>query len=171
MSFKTRFLTKTNLQRKTRYLLLIIALFIIILDQITKSVVRINFNLYEVKPFIDGFWNWVLVYNKGAAFSLLANEKGSWAKIMFGIIAFIVSIWILNYLLNKSYSVISGIGLSFILGGALGNLIDRIIQGQVTDFIDWYYKNYHWPAFNVADSFISIGVVLLIIDGLFFAKE
>ena len=102
---------------------------------------------------------------------MLANEDGSWAKIMFGIIAFVVSIWILNYLLNKSYSVISGIGLSFVLGGALGNLIDRIIHGKVTDFIDWYYKSHHWPAFNIADSFILSGVILLIIDGLFFSKE
>jgi signal peptidase II len=171
MSFKTRFLTKVNLKRKTRYFLLIIALFIVLFDQITKYIVRFNFNLYEIKPFINGFWNWILIYNKGAAFSLLANEDGSWAKIMFGIIAFVVSIWILNYLLNKSYSVISGIGLSFVLGGALGNLIDRIIHGKVTDFIDWYYKSHHWPAFNIADSFILSGVILLIIDGLFFSKE
>ena len=76
-----------------------------------------------------------------------------------------------SYLLNKTYSLLSGIGLSFILGGALGNLVDRIIHGKVTDFIDWYYHNHHWPAFNIADSFISVGVALLIIEGLFFAEK
>jgi signal peptidase II len=171
MSFKTRFLEKANLQRRTRYWLLVISLVVIFLDQLTKYLVRNNLNVYEIKPVFDGFWNWVLVYNKGAAFSLLANQQGSWVKILFGFIAFFVSIFIINYILNKMYSLLSGIGLSFVLGGALGNLIDRIIHGRVTDFIDWYYRSYHWPAFNIADSFISIGVVLLVIEGLFFAEK
>jgi signal peptidase II len=171
MSFKTRFINKVNLQRKTRYLLLLLAIFVIVFDQITKYIVRSKLNLYEIKPVIDGFWNWVLVYNKGAAFSLLANQEGSWVKILFGIVAFLVSVFIVSYLLNKTYSLLSGIGLSFILGGALGNLVDRIIHGKVTDFIDWYYHNHHWPAFNIADSFISVGVALLIIEGLFFAEK
>jgi signal peptidase II len=66
---------------------------------------------------------------------------------------------------------VAGLGFSFILGGALGNLIDRIADGRVTDFIDWYAGNYHWPTFNVADSFITVGVALLIIEGIFVSKK
>ena len=97
-------------------------------------------------------------------------DQGGWQKLFFGIVAFIVSIGLVYYILNRVYSGLTGLALSFILGGALGNLVDRIVHGKVTDFIDWFYGAHHWPAFNMADSFITIGVTLLIIESIFFAR-
>ncbi len=167
---KCHLVQKVKFGRNVRYYLLGLALVVMLLDQITKYIVRQNLTQYEMRPVIDHFWNWTLNYNTGAAFSFLASNNGNWPKIFFGIVATLVSIWIINFLLNKTYSLISGLALSFILGGAVGNLVDRIIHGKVTDFIDWYYGAHHWPAFNVADSFICIGVVLMIIEGIFFAN-
>lgn len=160
---------KVNFKARHRYLLLGMALLIIILDQITKCIVRKHLSLYEVEPVIKNFWNWTLVYNKGAAFGFMDND-GVWPKFFFGIVALVVAMWLIHYILHKRYSILAGIGLSFILGGAIGNLTDRILFGKVTDFIQWYYTNHYWPAFNVADSFVSIGVVLLIIEGIASAK-
>ncbi len=157
-------LTNTN-----RFGLLFLSLILVVIDQITKYIVRSNLSEYQMKPFLPS-WNWVLVYNKGAAFSFLGNQNG-WQKIMFGIIALIVSISIIYYLMRKSYQLIAGFAFSLILSGAVGNLIDRLIAGKVTDFIDWYIGSNHWPAFNFADSCITAGVVLLIIESLFFTKK
>ena len=168
---KYKLTERINLSRKCRFGLLGISLVIMLLDQLTKYIARDNLALYESRSVITNFWNWTLAYNKGAAFSFLSNNDGNWPKIFFGLIALIVSIWIINYILNKTFSLLSGVALSFILGGAIGNLVDRIVHGHVTDFIDWYYKSHHWPAFNLADSFICVGVVLLIIEGVFLAKD
>ncbi len=161
--------TKANLSWKCRFGLLGFSFIIIILDQITKEVARHNLMLYQVKPFVQ-YWSWTLAYNKGAAFSFLADQSG-WQKLFFGLVALIVSICLVYYILNRSYSRLSGIALSFILGGALGNLIDRILYGEVTDFVLWYYRSHSWPAFNVADSFITVGITLLIIENVFFGKK
>jgi signal peptidase II len=152
-----------------RLSLLVVALGVIGLDQLTKYIVRANLSLYQVKPFI-AHWNWVLAYNEGSAFGFLADQ-GGWQKLMFGVIAAVVAISLTFYLLKKNYHLIAGIAFSFILGGAVGNLLDRIMAGKVTDFIDWYIADHHWPFFNVADSFISVGVALLIIESLFFSKN
>lgn len=156
---------KSNFRCKWRYLLLLTSLCLIIIDHITKFVVKYYLHFGEVKTVIAHYWNWTLVYNKGAAFSFLDNDS-SWPRVFFGVVAFVVSVWLVHYILNKTYSIVTGIALSFILGGAIGNLIDRIAFGKVTDFIQWHYNNYYWPAFNVADSCIFIGVALLIVEGL-----
>ncbi len=161
--------TKLNLKCKSRYLLLLMSLIIIILDQITKYIVRHNLHLYDQKKVFD-FWNWTLAFNKGAAFSLFA-EQGGWQRIFFGVLAVCVSVGLVYYILNKLYTFTVGIAVSFILGGALGNLVDRILFGQVTDFIDWHIKTHHWPAFNVADAFITVGVALILIEQVFFTKK
>lgn len=160
---------KVNISLSCRFGLLGISCIIMILDQVSKYIVRNNLTLYEIKPFMP-FWNWTLAFNEGAAFSFLANQ-GGWQKIFFGAVSLIVSIALIYYILKKVYTGISGLALSFILGGAVGNMIDRIYAGKVTDFIDWYYGDYHWPAFNLADSFICIGVTLLIIEMIFFSKQ
>ena len=162
---------KLNLPLKARYFLLLISLFVLLLDQITKYIVRSRMSLYETIPVIKNFWNWTLMYNKGAAFSFLASYHGNLPKIFFGIVALSVSVWIINYILGKNYSKLTGSAMSYILGGALGNLIDRILHGRVTDFIQWYYKSFYWPAFNLADSFICIGVAILIVEGIFFSHH
>lgn len=158
-----------QLSKKVRLSLLGLSVLVIILDQLTKQLVRSSLNLYQVKSFLP-FWNWTLAFNEGAAFSFLANQSG-WQKIFFALIAFIVSVGLIYFILTKSYSLLAGIAFGFILGGALGNLIDRVVAGKVTDFIDWYIGSHHWPAFNVADSFITVGVTLLIIDSIFFSKK
>lgn len=152
-----------------RCLFLGFSLIIIWLDQLSKYFAR-NSLVFAYPKTVTHYWNWTLNYNQGAAFSFLANEA-SWSKIVFGAIAVIVAIGLIYYILYRKYSVITGLALSFILGGAVGNLVDRIIFGRVTDFIDWYYAAYHWPTFNVADSFITIGVILLIIEGIFSKKN
>lgn len=158
-----------QIKSSTRVSLLILSIVMIVIDQITKYVVRSNLFEYQMKPFLPS-WNWVLVYNKGAAFSFLGDQSG-WQKVMFGLIALVVSIGIVYYLLRKNYQLISGFAFSLILAGAVGNLIDRLIAGKVTDFIDWYVGTHHWPAFNFADSCISVGVALLIIESLFFTGK
>lgn len=158
-----------NLSLRSRWGLLALSLVLILVDQFTKYLVRANLFEFQVKPFLP-FWNWVLVYNEGAAFSFLGSQNG-WQKIMFGTIAVLVAVGLIYFLLRKSYQLIAGFGFSLILAGAIGNLVDRILAGKVTDFIDWYVGTHHWPAFNFADSCISVGVALLIIESIFFSKQ
>ncbi len=158
-----------NLSLRSRWGLLTLSLILILVDQFTKHLVRANLFEFQVKPFLPS-WNWVLVYNEGAAFSFLGSQNG-WQKIMFGTIAVLVAVGLIYFLLRKSYQLIAGFGFSLILAGAIGNLVDRILAGKVTDFIDWYVGTHHWPAFNFADSCISVGVALLIIESIFFSKQ
>lgn len=158
-----------NLSLRSRWGLLALSLVLILVDQFTKHLVRANLFEFQVKPFLPS-WNWVLVYNEGAAFSFLGSQNG-WQKIMFGTIAVLVAVGLIYFLLRKSYQLIAGFGFSLILAGAIGNLVDRILAGKVTDFIDWYVGTHHWPAFNFADSCISVGVALLIIESIFFSKQ
>lgn len=109
-------------------------------------------------------FNLTLLYNKGAAFSFLANA-GGWQRWFFLILTTAVSIFIYFWLRKlKPHQRLQYTALALILGGAIGNLIDRAIYGYVIDFIDVYYGSYHWPAFNIADSAITIGAFLLIYD-------
>jgi signal peptidase II len=137
---------------------------VVILDQLTKFITLTSINESTTKP-ITSFLNWVLVYNPGAAFSLLA-QSGGWQKWFFigiGSVAAIVMIWLLK---RHSHQGIFSFSISRLLGGAIGNVIDRFMHGAVVDFIDVYYQTYHWPAFNLADSAITLGTALLIIDEL-----
>lgn len=172
-SVRNNFLSGNKMQKKInlscRLSLLVLSLVMLGADQWTKAFVRNNLTEFAVKPFLP-FWNWILVYNQGAAFSFLATQ-GGWQKLFFGAIALLVSVWLIHYIVTKTYKLIVGIAFSLILSGALGNLIDRIIHGKVTDFIDWYVGTNHWPAFNVADSCITVGVTFLIIENLFFNKQ
>ena len=137
------------------------AFLIVLADQATKAVVVSNLNLYEVKPVLEGFFNITYITNTGAAFGFMAGSD-KWRHIFFQVIS-IVALCGLVYLYrsshNRSYSLLWGISLVF--GGALGNLIDRIRYRSVVDFLDFYVGRYHWPAFNIADSAITVGGVLL----------
>lgn len=135
---------------------------LLILDQLTKIVAKNS--LFEgVSQPVTSFLNWTLVYNSGAAFSFLA-QAGGWQRWFFtgvGIVAALIMIW----LIRKNYhQTIFSLALSLVLSGAIGNVIDRIIYGAVVDFVDVHYMGWHWPAFNIADSAITIGVILLIVD-------
>ena len=118
---------------KTRFGLLLISLIIILMDQITKLVARNNIEVFAQK-YVMPFWNWTLAYNTGAAFSLFANQ-GGWQRGFFGIVAMVVAVAMVFFILNRKYSITTGLSISFILGGAVGNLVDRVIFGHVTDFI------------------------------------
>jgi signal peptidase II len=141
-----------------------ISVLVIIADQLTKLVTINKITELSSHP-ITSFLNWVLIYNPGAAFSFLANGSGwqRWFFIGIGSVAVIVMLWLL--ILHASQAIFC-FSISLILGGAIGNLIDRFTHGAVVDFIDVYYQQYHWPAFNVADSAITLGTALLIIDEL-----
>jgi len=138
---------------------------IVILDQITKFFAVQFLVLHEPKYIYDGL-NFTLMYNTGAAFSFL-SDAGGWQRWFFigvsCVVSIIIIIWMYNTL-TKSRCLL--FALSFILGGALGNLWDRLTLGYVVDFIEVYYENFYWPAFNIADSSITVGAVLLILDTL-----
>lgn len=148
---------------------LLIAASVAVLDFVTKRWIEAHLSLGEVIPF-TGFFNLVLTYNKGAAFSFLGDASG-WQRGLFIAIAAGASVLIV-YLLRKHYrETLFTMALSLILGGALGNLWDRIVLGQVVDFLDFHAVGYHWPAFNLADSAITVGAVLLIIDSFMHRKS
>jgi len=140
-----------------------LALGVVIADQVTKALVLARFSLGE-RVELTSFFNMVLVYNKGAAFSFLSNA-GGWqtpALVVFALVAIgIVGVFIVR---SPGRTMLLS-GLALILGGALGNLIDRLRFGQVVDFLDFHAAGWHWPAFNVADSAITVGAALLILEG------
>jgi len=113
---------------------------------------------------IASFFNLVLTYNRGAAFSFLAGAAG-WQRGFFIVLALIASMWIVYLLRKHAKQTMFCVALGLILGGAIGNLIDRIWIGEVVDFLDFHAGNWHWPAFNLADSAITCGAALLIWDG------
>lgn len=143
---------------------LLLSAVIIILDQLTKQWITWDMQLFDsvrVMPHL----NLTLLHNTGAAFSFLA-DAGGWQRWFFIILGSGVSIFIMIWLrkLPKEQGPLLPLSLSLILGGALGNVIDRAIHGYVIDFIDFYYGSWHWPAFNVADMAISVGALLFVLD-------
>ena len=145
---------------------------VIIADQLSKFWIVDAFQLYESREIIPGIFNFVYVVNTGAAFSILADVDSPWRHYFFlsvGCIA-IVGLTILYSKLkkeNKLYYLPVGL----IVGGAIGNLIDRVRLGSVVDFLDFYFGNYHWPAFNIADSAICVGAGLFILMNFFESKK
>jgi len=145
-----------------KYSPLIITLFVIvIIDQITKFYIAGNFELHQSVEIIRGFFNITYIRNAGVAFGMFSNLKGSFIPIIF-IAIYIVAIISIVILYRETHGY-SHIALSLIFSGAIGNLIDRIFRGEVVDFLDFHWQNHHWPAFNVADSCITVGVGLLMI--------
>jgi len=143
---------------------LALAALIAALDQLSKfAITRILTTGVTIE--IAPFFNLVLVRNRGAAFSLLSNAAG-WQREFFIAIALIASVWVVYLLRRYPRQTLFCFALSLILGGAIGNVIDRVLFGAVIDFLDFHVAGYHWPAFNVADSAITCGAVLLIWDGL-----
>jgi signal peptidase II len=141
-----------------------LAIGIILIDQLTKTTVEQRFEFGDVAP-VTGFFNLVLTYNKGAAFSFLASASG-WQGGFLTAVAIVASIFILYLLARHGHQRLFSLALAMILGGAIGNLIDRIAYGHVIDFLDFHWGGWHWPAFNLADSAIVGGAALLIVDEL-----
>jgi signal peptidase II len=136
---------------------------VILADQLTKWLVLESFALGE-RRMVTGFFNLVLAFNKGAAFSMLADAAG-WQGPLLIAFALIAAAVVGVLLLRSSGRRIYYAGLALILGGALGNVLDRLRLGHVVDFLDFHAFGWHWPAFNVADSAICVGAALLIVDG------
>ncbi|SVC45399.1 uncharacterized protein METZ01_LOCUS298253 [marine metagenome] len=133
-------------------------------DQWTKNLVVNNLELYE-RVNITSFFDITLLYNTGAAFSLFAFDTGS-QRIPLILISIFVSVYLLGFLIKHASSnhCALNLSISMIAGGALGNLVDRITQGYVVDFLLFYYENWYFPAFNVADSLITIGMMIFLIE-------
>ena len=147
---------------KKYFPLIIIFLIIVLIDQVTKFYIASNFELYQSIEIIRGFFNITYIRNSGVAFGMFSNLKGSFIQIVF-IAIYIIAIISILILYRETHGY-SHIALSLIFSGAIGNLIDRIFRGEVVDFMDFHWQNYHWPAFNVADSCITVGVGLLMIS-------
>lgn len=142
------------------------------IDQATKSWIMRHFALYESKVVIADLFNLTYLTNNGAAFSILAGQPAVWRQLFFigAAGAALVFIWIAQRSFGRN-SVVYSLSLALIAGGAIGNLIDRIRYGFVVDFLDVYVGVHHWPAFNIADSAITIGVILFIIKNLLFERQ
>ncbi|MGN0920390.1 MAG: signal peptidase II [Cellvibrio sp.] len=147
----------------------LVAIAVTIIDLLTKAAIESHFEFREIKE-VTSFFYLTLVYNTGAAFSFLA-DAGGWQRWFFTAIAIGASVllvsWIRKEASSKPYMAFA---YAFILGGALGNLYDRIVLGHVVDFLVLHYQDFYWPAFNLADSAITLGVIIILYD-VFFGKE
>ncbi|WP_026602824.1 signal peptidase II [Methylomonas sp. 11b] len=142
----------------------------LVLDQASKLAVDGSMQLFESIPLIP-YFNLTYVHNTGAAFSFLA-QAGGWQRWLFAglavVMSSIIAVWL--YRLQK-HETLMAVALSLVLGGAIGNLIDRVAYGYVIDFLDVYYQDWHWPAFNIADSAICIGVGLMLLESFGFGRK
>jgi len=158
-------MSQKHAMRKYHFL---ISLLIVVLDQVTKWIVATRIPLHENIIVIPGFFRLTHVQNRGAAFGLFDGSPSQW-KIAILILFSLIALVVVTALLWKNSHAITatGVGLSLVLGGAVGNLWDRLIAGHVIDFLDFYIGSYHWPAFNVADAAIVCGAFLLVSEILF----
>jgi signal peptidase II len=154
---------------QTGWRFLWLSLLVLVVDQYTKALVLKNIELYQAIQ-ISPFFNLTHVYNYGAAFSFL-HDAGGWQRWFFTIVALAVSALVLWWLKQiTKEQIILPLAFSLIIGGAIGNAYDRLVYGYVVDFLVLYYQDWYWPAFNVADTAIFIGAVLMIVD-MFKNKE
>lgn len=148
-------------------MLIIVVPVVVLLDQITKAIISHRLNLNQTIGVIAGFFNIVYFKNPGAAFGLFRGW-GSMRDI-FLVIVTLLALIIIIYIYRKTTERLLRFSLSLIAGGAIGNLIDRVRFGEVIDFLDFYIGKYHWPAFNIADSAITVGVFIAVVE-LYFKK-
>lgn len=157
-----------HISRKTMgYILFYLVSMVLIFDQVTKWLALNELTLHKPVA-ITSFFNLFLTYNKGVSFSLFYNTS-IYGHLVLAFVGFIICLGILYWMIKEQDNFVN-IGLSFILGGALSNIIDRVRLGHVVDFLDFYFGTYHWPAFNVADSFICLGAFIIFVR-IFFKKE
>ncbi|HYG99238.1 MAG TPA: signal peptidase II [Terriglobales bacterium] len=158
-------MSQKHVMRKYHFL---ISLAVFVLDQFTKWLVAKDIPLHDTIAVIPGLFRLTHVQNRGAAFGLFDDSPSEW-KIAVLVVVSVVALVVVTALLWKNGHVITatGIGLALVLGGAIGNLCDRLIAGYVVDFLDFYIGSYHWPAFNVADMAIVVGAFLLVGEILF----
>jgi len=145
-----------------------LAVLVVVLDQASKLAILGSFQLGD-RVELTGFFNLILTYNPGAAFSFLAGA-GGWQKWFFVVLALAISVWITYTLYQQPHLRLQSAALSLIMGGAIGNVIDRFAYGAVVDFLDFHYAGWHFPAFNLADSAITLGAALLIGEQLLLSR-
>jgi len=151
---------------KMAFTWLLVSALIVVLDLWTKDIATQSLTLYRPVE-LTSWLNMTLAHNYGAAFSFL-NDAGGWQRWLFTGLASVVTVVLIVWLFRlPAREKLTAAALGLIIGGAVGNLVDRVNHGYVVDFIDVYYRDWHWPAFNLADSAITCGVILLLIDGLF----
>jgi signal peptidase II len=145
---------------------LLLSAAVVVLDQLSKLWVLRSLPEFQPVPVIDGFWNWFRTYNTGAAFSFLSDASG-WQQYLFVVLAAVIC-GLLAWWLAKTPRGDWKTALPFalVIGGAIGNVIDRLQHGHVVDFIQWYWRGHYWPAFNLADSAIVAGAVGIALFGL-----
>jgi len=147
-----------------------LSLLAVILDQASKLAIAGSMHLYQSIQIVP-YFNLTYVHNTGAAFSFL-SEAGGWQRWFFAGLALVISVVIAVWLARlKRHETLLAVALSLILGGAIGNLIDRLAYGYVIDFLDDYYQTWHWPAFNIADSAITLGVILMLVESFGLGKS
>ncbi|HEX9121294.1 MAG TPA: signal peptidase II [Terriglobales bacterium] len=158
----------SNVSHAMRKYHFLIAILVIVLDRMSKWLVAGSINLHDSISVLPGFFRLTHVQNSGAAFGLFAESSSEW-KVAILILFSLLALAVVSALLwkNSHSMTTTGVGLALILGGAVGNLWDRLLTGHVVDFLDFYLGSYHWPAFNVADSAIVIGALLLVAEILF----
>jgi signal peptidase II len=156
-------MTVSGFKEKKYFRLLIVAGLVLVIDQISKMIIFEILPLYGTVSVIPGFFNITHVHNPGGAFGFLAGHSKAWRHFVFLFISGLAIVLVIYYYHKtpNSYILLS-LGFALILGGAIGNMIDRVRLGIVIDFLDVYIGNSHWPAFNVADSAISIGIIIFI---------
>lgn len=144
---------------------LVLSAVVYALDQWTKAIAIAKLELHQPIPFISGFWNWMLARNYGVAFSLFDNQAG-WQRYGLSVFALLVAVVFVVWLTRvPARERATSVALALIVGGAIGNVTDRLRYGYVVDFIDWFVGTYHWPAFNIADSAVVCGAILLVLTG------
>lgn len=145
---------------------------VVVLDQATKALVMANFAMFELLPVIPGLFNLTFLTNAGAAFGILAGVKSVWRQVFFvGVAVAALGVMFFSYRQLRSQGRIFAHAIGLIAGGAMGNLLDRLRFGAVVDFLDFYLGTHHWPAFNVADSAITVGVGLFILGSILYPPE
>ncbi len=144
---------------------LLLSVLILVADRVTKDILEGGLSMYQRIEVIPGYFDWTLAYNTGAAFSFLADADG-WQRWFFAAIAIVVSVVLVVWLKRlKRHETLLAVALAMVLGGALGNLYDRVVLGHVVDFILVHWQSrWFFPAFNLADTFITIGAILLALD-------
>jgi len=146
------------------------AIVIFLADQFTKVMIIGNFQLGDSQPVVQGWFNLVRAHNTGAAFSFMASADG-WQRWLFTGIGLVAAILIIFLLKSNATQKLFAFALTFILGGAIGNVFDRIMYGYVIDFLDFYWSGIHFPAFNLADSAITLGAICLFVDEMLRVKK
>lgn len=156
----------TERPRPDALIWLLVSVAILAMDQLTKMWVLSSLPEYTAVPVIEGFWNWYRTYNTGAAFSFL-SDAGGWQQYVFAVLAFVIT-GVLVFWLSRTprRDWKSALPYALVIGGAIGNVIDRLVHGHVIDFIQWHWRDYYWPAFNIADAAIVGGAIGIALFGL-----